>query len=212
MTKCIHVVNIGNYFPELFRISIVTIEKFAKKIDSDLNVITKRKYNTWPVLTEKLQVYDYGKNYDWNLLLDADILVHPDADDPFENFDPKEVGVKDSYHANQQLMMDESFLRDQRNVGLSSCVVATSKETHDLWKLPDDITKEQILNNILQNRKIVDEYVISRNLAKYRYGYRELFPIEKYDMLYHLGSYAQNKSEMLNRATKWLNPLLERFS
>ena len=204
MSYCIHVLNIGDYFPELYKLTIKTIEAFAERIGADLNIITERKYENWPVLTEKLQIYEAGKGYDWNLLLDADILVHPDAYDPFNNLHPAFVGCKDSYHANTQLFIDKYFYRDGRNVGLSSCVVATSQLTHDLWKFPKDLTKEEILSNILQERKIVDEYVISRNLAKYGLHYRELYPIRDYNLLYHLGSYAQDEGEILGLAQRWL--------
>jgi hypothetical protein len=203
MNYCIHVLNIGNYFPELFNLSIKTVRDFAERIGADLNIITERKYKDWPVLTEKLQVYKDGIDYDWNLLLDADILVHPNAYDPFLKLHPAFVGCKDSYDANRQLRTDKYFLRNGRNVGLSSCVIATSQFTHDLWKFPDDLTKEDILNNILQERKIVDEYVISRNLAKYGLYYRELYPIKDYHLFYHLGSYGQNEEEILELARKW---------
>lgn len=203
MKKCVHVININDYFPELFELTIETIKHFATKIDADLNIITTRKWPDWPLLTEKLQVYDYGKGYDWNILIDADILINPNAYDPFIDFDPSIVGCKDEYPANKQLKMDEVFLRDGRNIGLSGCLIATSKETHNLWKFPD-MDKKTIFNNIIQDRKVVDEYVISRNLAKYGYGYRELYPINYYNYFYHLGMYEKNEQMMLIRAREWM--------
>lgn len=204
MNYCIHVLNIGDYFPDLYKLTIKTIEAFSERIGADLNIITERKYKNWPLLTEKLQIYEDGKDYDWNLLLDADILVHPNAYDPFLSIHPAIVGCKDSYDAHRQLQIDKYFLRNGRNVGLSSCVVATSQLTHDLWELPKDLTKEEILNNILQERKIVDEYVISRNLAKYGLHYRELYPFKDYNLLFHLGNYAQNEDKILELAKSWM--------
>jgi hypothetical protein len=87
---------------------------------------------------------------------------------------------------------------------VSGCVLATSRLTHDLWEFPSDLTKEEILDNILQDRKIVDEYVVSRNLAKYGLKHRELFPIKDYNLLYHLGSYAQDESKVLDLAKQWM--------
>ena len=208
MKKCIHVVNINDYFNELFKISIKTIEHFANKIGADLNIISERKFYDWPLLTEKLQVYNYGKGYDWNLLLDADILIDPDAYDPFIVFDMDTVGCKDGYYASNQLKVDDCFLRDRRNVGLSGCMIATSKLTHDLWKMPDDLTKDEILDNILQDRKIVDEYVISRNLAKYGFKYKELYPLNHYNLFFHLGMFDQDENLILQVANKWM---LENF-
>jgi hypothetical protein len=203
MKKCIHVLNINNYFPELFEMTYKTLDRYSKKIKADLNVITTRKYEDYNVLTEKLQVYDYGMDYDWNLLIDADILVHPDAYDPFVNFDPRLVGNKDEYKASNQLRLDKYFIRDGRNIGLSGCLIATSRLTHDLWEFPKDLTKEEIYNNILQERKIVDEYVISRNLAKYGLKHHELFPIKDYNLLYHIGLYNEDKNKILDLAKDW---------
>jgi hypothetical protein len=203
LKTCIHVLNINNYFPELFELTIKTIKRFANKIFADLNIIIERKYPNFPLLTEKLQVYDFGLNYDWNLLIDADILIHPNTYNPLLYLDPRYVGCKDNYHAYRQLKMDRYFIRDGRHVGLSSCVIATSKLTHDLWEFPNDLSKEEILNNILQDRKIVDEYVISRNLAKYGLKYKELFKIQDYDLFYHLGRYAQESDKILELAKSW---------
>lgn len=204
MKICVHVVNIDNYYPELFNLCIKTVERFCNNHNFNLNIITKRKWPKWPILTEKLQVYDYGLDYDWNLLIDADILVHPNTYNPFKYFDPREVGNKDEYKANMQLRLDKYFIRDGRNLGLSGCVLATSRLTHDLWEFPTDLSKDEIINNILQERKIVDEYVISRNLAKYSLKYRELFPVKDYDLLYHLGSYAQDENKILDLAKEWM--------
>jgi len=202
MRICVHVVNIGDYFPELFNITIKTVEYFCSRHKFHLNVITERKYPDYPLLAEKLQVYD--QDYDWNLLLDADILVHPDTYNPFNYFNPIEVGNKDDYRASTQLRLDKYFIRDNRDRGLSGCVLATSRLTHDLWEFPSDLTKDEILDNILQERKIVDEYVVSRNLAKYGLKHRELFPIKDYNLLYHLGSYAQDENKILDLAKQWM--------
>ena len=204
MNILIHVVNINNYFPELFNITIKTIERYADKINAKLNIINNRKYLDWPVLTEKLQVYDYGINADWNLLIDADILISKHAYNPFKYFDIRKVGNKDEYLASNQLRIDKYFIRDGRNLGLSGCLLATSRLTHELWEFPKDLTKEELLNNILMERKIVDEYVVSRNLAKYGLKYQELFPVKDYDLFYHLGCYAQDENEILDLAKRWI--------
>jgi hypothetical protein len=199
---CIHVVLLNDYFPELVNLTLPTIERYANKIGANLNIINKRKFSDWPILTEKLQVYDYP-DYDWNILMDIDILIHPDTPDPLEYFDPREVGNKDEYPASQQLRPDKYFIRDGRNLGLSACLICTSRLTHDIWEMPKDLTKEEIIENILQDRKCVDEYVISRNLAKYGLKYRELFPVKYYNMVYHLGTENEDKEEILLRAEKW---------
>jgi hypothetical protein len=200
---CIHILLINDFFPELTEMTLKTVERYAKNINAKLNIISQRKFPDWPILTEKLQVYDYP-DYDWNILMDADILVHPDTIDPLIKFDPREVGNKDEYQASNQLRPDKYFIRDGRNLGLSGCLICTSRLTHDLWEFPTDLTKKEVLGNILQDRKCVDEYVISRNLAKYGLKYRELFPVKYYNMMYHLGTEDEDKNKVLSMAKEWM--------
>lgn len=200
---CIHMVVVNNYFPELVEITHKTVEVYAKKINAKFNMITSRKFPDWPVLTEKLQVYDYD-NYDWNILVDADILIHPDTYDPLIKFDPRVVGNKDEYLASNQLRLDKYFIRDGRNLGLSGCLLCTSRLTHDLWEFPTDLTKEEVLDNITQERKCVDEYVVSRNLAKYGLRHKELFPVKDYSLFHHLGIDGVDKDKILDNAKDWI--------
>ena len=205
--KNVFVFNINNYFPELTNLTIPTIKAYAEKIGANLNIITERKYLSWPILTEKLQIWELGLNSDWSILFDADILIHPDCPDITENIPLNCVGAKDAYDANKQLQMDKYFIRDGRNIGLSSCCIVTSKLTHDLWKpiIKDaELSKEDVLNNILQDRKIVDEYCISRNMAKYGLKLYPILPIEQYNMIYHLGAFAQDEKEIITCAKLWL--------
>ena len=144
-------------------------------------------------------------NYDWNLMMDADILVHPNTYNPFINFDPRVVGNKDEYKASNQLRLDKYFIRDGRNLGLSGCLLATSRLTHDVWEFPNDLTEEDILNNIHAPRKCVDEYIISRNLAKYGIKHHELFPVKDYNLMFHVGCFNEDKNQILDLAKDWFS-------
>ena len=172
MSKCIHVVYINNYFPELWRLTLPTIERYARRIGSDLNIITKRKYPKWHIYYEKIQVYDDGTNYDFNFLVDADILVHHEFPDFSTIIKPYHAGINDSFDANKLFNIENNiyFERDGRNVGLASNAVITSRHTHDLWT-PLDITPEEA-NAISQPKgSNPDEYCISLNLAKFGLKY-----------------------------------------
>lgn len=206
---CVHTMNIGNFFPELTELTLPTIEDYCRRINADFNIITERIYPEKYVLLEKLQVYEQGKDYDYNIFLDADILVHPDAYNPFNTYIPTAtVAFKDNYHATNQLKSDIYFERDGRNVGISTCAVFTDKYTHELWK-PLDMPLEQIKDNAIQDGKskfwrVIDEYALSRNFARYGFKYIEPFPINEYNLIYHLGTYEENKEEIVNRAKLWL--------
>ena len=200
---CIHLLNIGNFFPELTELTYPTIEAFAKRIKSDINIITKRKISPDNVLAEKIQVYEDGKEYDYNIFLDLDLLIHPQCYNPFQNIPKLHVAFKDAYYADEFFKLDEYFKNDDRNVGASACCVFTTRETHHIWKPIDDLTLEQINNNILQDRKNIDEYTLSRNLAKYSIKYTAAYPIEQYNLMLHLGHYQEDKNEILDNAKLW---------
>ena len=76
--KTVHCVYTNDFFPELWKFTYPLLERYAKKIDASLNIITTKKYPEWHPNYEKLQVYEYGKNSDANFLVDADVLIHPD--------------------------------------------------------------------------------------------------------------------------------------
>jgi len=103
--------------------------------------------------------------------------------------------------------MDDYFFRDGRNIGLSSCAIATSRICHDLWTpLEEDIFTPEIASTIVyKNRDVIDEYCVSRNLA--RFGLRLtaiLDPLVDYDKLYHLKVFSNgDKNRILDEARRW---------
>ena len=54
--KIIHVVNINNFFPELFALTYPTIESYAQRYGYEINIISERKFPDYPIHYEKLQV------------------------------------------------------------------------------------------------------------------------------------------------------------
>jgi hypothetical protein len=166
--KCIHVLNIGNYYPELTEITLPLIEKYSRRIGADLNIITDRKYNDYPVTYEKMQVHDYGKNYNWNILMDLDLLVNPNAPDITIN--PKDkVYTQYIFNASNYFQADRFFIRDGRDVALCAFFVMTTDLTHDLWKPLKGSYQEN--QHKTKREHIIDEYCISNNMAKYGLKY-----------------------------------------
>lgn len=49
---CVHVIDIGDYFPELKALTLPTIERFCDKIKADLKIIRERRFPDWPLLTD----------------------------------------------------------------------------------------------------------------------------------------------------------------
>ena len=206
-TRTVHVLIIDNYFPELIKLTLPTVERWAKKLNAKVNIISKRIYPEWPLLYEKMQVYYDGINSDWNILLDADILIQPDTPDPLNTLiHPTQVAAKDSYHADKQFVnngMDQYFYRDGRNIGISTCAVAASRLCHDLWT-PLEISREDAEQRVYKNRAILDEYCISRNLARYGLKLTAILdPKICYNNLYHLGVFGRDKDLLIDIANIW---------
>jgi hypothetical protein len=88
-------------------------------------------------------------------------------------------------------------------MGLVSCMMGTSRLTHDLWEFPNDLSSDETCNNIYAERKVTDEYLISRNLAKYGLKIEGMFPDKDYNMFLHLGN-GKDKDMMLDVAKKWM--------
>ena len=203
-TRTIHVLLINNYFPELSSFTIPTVERWAHKLNAKVNIIENRIWPDWPLLYEKMQIYYEGQDSDWNILLDADILVHPDCPDPLNTFiHPRQVAAKDSYHADRQLYMDDYFFRDGRNIGISTCAVAASRLCHDLWT-PLELSLEESEKRVYEQRAILDEYCVSRNLARFGLKLTAIMdPQKDYDKLFHLGAYGRDKELLLDVAKDW---------
>ena len=157
MKKCIHIVDIGDdYLSKLRKITLPTIKEYANKINAEINFITKRKYPTWPIVYEKMQVYDYGIDYDWNILLDIDYVILPQMYDVTKTYSADIVSFSYYYPATTQLKADHYFLRDGRNIGIAANFVVASKWTHDLWE-PLDMPLEVALQNVTRHH-VIDEY------------------------------------------------------
>lgn len=173
MKKIIHCVYINDYFPELWKLCLPTIKAYALRTDSELNIITKRKFPQWHINYEKFQVYEDGKHADANFLIDADILIHPDFPDFATGITfPHHIAFNDNYNASTKFNIKNNiyFQRDNRDVGIASNAVISFKSTHDVWE-PLDITPEEGRQITYVREGDIDEYGLSLNMAKYGLKY-----------------------------------------
>lgn len=178
MKKALHILNINNFFPELFALCFPTIEAYAKRNGYDINIITQRKFHDYPIIYEKVQVHEYGKGYDLNLLVDADMLIHPHFPDVTNIVPPHHVGFNDNYNISTKFHTErlDYFLRDGRDVGIATNFVVAYKSTHDVWK-PLPYTPQEIEDLSIKGLNhrgwghYADEFCLSYNLAKYGLRY-----------------------------------------
>lgn len=190
--KNLFVVCVDNYQPDLCVWTIPTLKNYADKIGAKFNLITERKFPDWPPSYEKMQVHELGKHAHWNILVDADFLLHPDLPDFTTMLDPTAIGVHYGFAANQYFKPNKYFIRDGRNQGLAGNFIMTSSLTHDLWT-PLEISKEDALSQF-KNPMQVDEFTLSRNLAKFGLKFSGVeFNKQIAEMMIHVGN--QNKSD-----------------
>jgi len=178
MKKALHILNINDFFPELFSMCFPTIENYAKRNGYEINLITQRKFIEYPINYEKIQVYEDGKGYDLNLLVDADMLIHPHFPDVINIVPPHHVGFNDNYHISTKFHSDrlDYFLRDGRDIGIATNFVVSYKSTHDVWE-PLPYTPQEVEDLSIKGLNhrgwghYVDEFCLSHNLAKYGLKY-----------------------------------------
>jgi len=178
--KAIYTLNVDDYASEITAITYPLIQRYAQKIQADFIIINTRKYPEWPPVYEKFQIYDLAKigGHDWNIYIDSDALIHPDMPD-FTTFLARDTVL----HFGQDFApirwrYDRFFRRDGRHIGSGNWFTMASDWCIELWKPLDDLTREEAVDNIfpivdeiasgvIQPSHLIDDYVCSRNIAKY---------------------------------------------
>jgi hypothetical protein len=189
--KTIYTLNVDNYAPEITALTYPLIENYADKIGADFHHITERKFPEWPVTYEKLQIFELAQKHenDWNIYIDSDTLVHPDCPDLTEILPRDTVAHFGKDVSPVRWRHDRFFQRDGRNFGSGNWLAVASDLCIELWKPFDDLTPEEAIANItptifeqvsgVVNRShLIDDYALSRNIAKYGLKariFREIF-------------------------------------
>ena len=210
MKKCVHTIIVDNWFPEMCAITLPLMKAYAKKIGADLNIISKRLNPTWPVNYEKMQIWETGRGYVWNIYIDADIIIDPVRMPDFtELSDPRFFYYEAILSPKDQYQSHPYFIRDERNLGISDCFIMTSDLTHDLWHpaLCDFDTAKRFCQG---NERIVSEFNINLNIARFglkgltRIGYDDkhfhLQTTDDYNRQFNGGKCDMTKAEHLARA------------
>jgi hypothetical protein len=177
MKKAIWTLNIDNYAPEIRELTFPAMEFWAKKIGAEFKVITERKFPGWPVVYEKLQLAELGRDFDWNIFLDADAIVSPEMFDPTEHLGKNEILHWGADMAGNRWRYDDYFRRDGRHIGSGNWFTVASNWCLDLWHPLEDLTLEQAAANIfptvpelrvgIKPEHLIDDYTLSRNIARY---------------------------------------------
>lgn len=180
--KAIFTLNIGNYAPEITKLTYPFLKRYADKIGAEFVEIKERKFPDFPLLYEKMQIYELGKDNDWNIYIDSDCLVHPDLFDITEILPENTVLNYGVDFANMRFKYDDYFRRDGRNIGSGNFLTVASHLCREIWEPLDDMTAEEALKNITiahfeelaghEQGYNIDDYAISRNIAKYGFKFK----------------------------------------
>jgi len=190
MKKTVFVLNVENYAPEITELTYPLIKYYANKIGADFYEIKDRKYPEWPVTYEKLQIYDLAKELksDWYIYIDSDALIHPETID-WTNYLPKDtIAHNGNDMANIRWRYDEYFKRDGRDFGSCNWYTVASDWCIDLWH-PLDIKPDEAvanifptideLNTVITPSHLIDDYALSRNIARYGLKATTLIDLQK---------------------------------
>jgi hypothetical protein len=219
MRKLIHVVNINDFFPELFALTYPTIRSYAERNGYMINMITERKFPDYPINYEKMQVYEDGKDAEVNILCDADMLIHPQFPDVTEFLKRDSIAFNDNYNISWKYHVDRIryFMRDGRDVGIATNFVVSSDLTHDVWEplslsqkdIEDLAKKENTDTGGADGRgwgHYADEFALSYNMAKYGLKYTGVtWEDWMRPWLIHTGTGDKNEALQIARQTleKW---------
>ena len=219
MRKLIHVVNINDFFPELFALTYPTIRSYAERNGYMINMITERKFPDYPINYEKMQVYEDGKDAEVNILCDADMLIHPEFPDVTTFLKRDSIAFNDNYNISWKYHVDRIryFMRDGRDVGIATNFVVSSDWTHDVWEplslsqkdIEDLAKKENTDTGGADGRgwgHYADEFALSYNMAKYGLKYTGVtWEDWMRPWLVHTGTGDKNEALQIARQTleKW---------
>lgn len=178
--KALWTLNVNNYAPEITAVTYPYIKLYADKIDAEFRILNERKWPDAPATYEKLQIFKEGEDYDWNIYIDSDALIHPDMFDVTRHLHSDTVLQYGNDLAGTRWKDDKYFRRDTRQISSCNWFTVASNDCLDLWHPLEDMTPAEALKNTrpqLKEREtcsdghLIDDYVLSRNIARYGLHY-----------------------------------------
>jgi hypothetical protein len=182
MKKIIYTLNLNPAdYRQITDLTYPFIKAWAEKIGAEFIEIKDRKFPQWKSPTyEKLQIFELGKDNDWNIFIDADALVHPDMPDITrlkEMQDMKTCAHNGCDAAFLRWRTNRHFERDGRNIGSCTWFCVAPKLCLELYAPMTDMTPEETYRQIFplvgeqkagyEPWRLVEDYVMSYNIAKY---------------------------------------------
>lgn len=211
MEIAVYTVIIDNWFPELCEITVPLIAAWSEKIGADFQIISGKKFASWPPNYEKFQIWERGGNYHWNIYLDADMIVDPARLPDFTlNSDPTFVYYESRLWPSRQYKPHPYFIRYGLDFGISDCFFMSSMFTHDIWQ-PSEFSFEEARSYCSIDRE-TSEFALNLNIARYglkvatKIGYDKnhfhLQTTDDYNRQFNGGPKFLSKKEHVERALR----------
>lgn len=168
-----------NYPKEITDLTFPYMQEYAKNINADFRVISKRKYPDLPIPMEKFQLYDVCEGYDWTIFLDADCLINPNTVDFSKVVDDDIVIVSeylDILNSNDPQFQTKNVM-DQFNLDLHApwhflAFHVSQKNVVKPWENP--LRHKHYINFTAGTQKFnkpqewhLDEFLLATNIVKY---------------------------------------------
>jgi hypothetical protein len=129
-----------------------------------------------------MQVWEDGRNYKWNIVLDADIILRYDFIDPTLIIPPNCGGNAWITNAVANYRWNEILQKDGRKSGLGDAFIVTNFFTHDTWK-PLDVPFEVSKEFLLKNERMISEYCLTMNAARNKFDFIQV--VTDFETIFH---------------------------
>ena len=196
MSTAVWVVAVNDYLPDLCAVTFPNLQEFADRLGAEFKVIRDRKFPTFPPSYEKLQIHELGRDYDWNILIDADIIIHPDMPDPRTRTGKSSLGVYYGYDLRVAMKRMDPYMisyakaHHNRFHGVVTNFLVSGRAVHDIWT-PLDVSFEECKDWCCRPH-ILDEYAVSRNLGQFNIPYKAFLLESEQWLVYHINAENRN--------------------
>lgn len=207
-----------NYNKEITNLTYPYMRKYAERIGADFVIVNERKFPHLSPNMEKFQLYEIGEHYDWTIFIDADALIHSNCPDITEIYNKDSVIFNRHDYYPFRFKHNNYVRRDGRNIGACTWLCVFSDWTRHVWKPHKD--PEQFLDQInpmdleknfgYKPQHILDDYLVSRNIAKYGLKVETLYKLVPKDskMNYWFNhDFCISEEDKINLLKMWIDKI-----
>lgn len=165
--KCIHIFGTPLFPEELCQVSVPRIRAYAERIGADVRMIGgERRFPDYPLTFERFQIYERGWEYEWNICIDADIVIGSELPDVSETVARDHIGVVMLYPGHNYFSTSHRFFSRYGNTATPvQAFLVSSDWTHDIWEPLKGPAATHL--GLLANHEQIAEYALAYNIAKF---------------------------------------------